>query len=471
MSAPRSFRARLAVRFAVTVSLLVLAASALSYMGSRTVLYQRLDGILLRLAEIEAAATADSPDESVHFHDEAFLGSGPGHETILSRYAEVWTLSGEPVVRTRNLGGRDLPLPPEVRTLAARTSRPQVFGFEWDGKRHRAVLYPLGLVGPRHQLHLLQVAASTAETETLLRRMLALLAALVVIGFGAGGGLGWWLAGYAVRPVLAIIRQAETLQAAPPMRRIDVRPDTEELQRLVAVLNAMLARLEATLEGQRRFLADAGHAIRTPLTILRGDLDVTLRKPRDADEYRRVLDQALDDMREVSRLADDLITLARSDSGGLQAERERIAVQPLLAKVAARFAGAAERARVRIVVAPTGDLAVQGDAALLERALSNLMDNAIKYGASPGSVALGGEAVPDGRVTIRVADDGPGIPAEERERVLERFYRGERGQRAGLGSGLGLAIVRAVADSHGGRVELNTAAGAGTTVSLVLPAA
>lgn len=461
----RSFRARLALPFGAALSLVMLIGSLVGYFALRQILYQRLDGILLRLAAIEAAATADSPDESVHFHDEVFLSAGPGHETILSRYAQVWTLDGKPVVRTQNLEGRDLPLPAAVRERVGRSRTPELFQVEWSGSRYRAALYPLGLIGPQHRLHLLQVAASTRETDALLRRVAGVLVALVVAGFTVGGGLGWWLAGYALRPVLAIIEQAEALEPRAAGQQIRVHTDTDELRRLVGVLNAALARIDAAFEAQRRFIADAGHAIKTPITILRGDVDVALRRARSADEYMAVLRQAREDLREVSVLAEDLITLARSDSGALEVAREVVDVDSLFSRVMRKFDGAARRAGTKLErETPTG-LTVIADPELLERALSNVVDNAIRYAGNAGPIRLAAAPAPDGCVALRVTDHGPGVPLAERARVFDRFYRGDPTRERG--SGLGLAIVKAIMESLGGQVTLEAAPTGGTTVTLV----
>lgn len=461
-----SFRHRLARRIALAVGTVLLAASTTGYVALRSFLYGRLDDTVRRLAEIEAAATADSPDEHVHFHDELFLGSGAGHTSILKRFAQVWTRDGVSVLRTAALGERNLPLPASVRRSVLRDDVPVLFTFAWDGDTYRAVLYPLGLIGPEHDPHLLEVAVSTADTDRLLRQVLAALAALVVGGMAASGVLGWWLAGYALRPVLEIIRDAETLRIGDRGRRLNAQAGTAEMQRLLGVLNAMLVRIDDALESQRRFIADAGHAIRTPLTILRGDLDVSLRRPRSEREYRETLTQALDDLRHVSALADDLITLARSDGGDLDVTLAPVPVAPLLERLARRFEGAAGRQGLSITW--TADVpAVWADERLLERALDNVVDNAIRYGGGRGTVRLSASADGD-TVVIAVADDGPGIPVHEMPRVRDRFFRGAHGRAVAGGSGLGLAIAEAIAASLGGHMTVDPRHPVGTTVTLWL---
>lgn len=469
---PESFRGRLALRFGAVFAIIALAGATVGYLALRTFLFQRLDSVVIQLANIEAAATADSEDDQVHFHDEVFLSTGAGHEALLPRFAQVWTTHGLPLLRTRNLGDADLPLPAPILETTLRTGTAQLFGFTWRESSYRAVLYPLGLVDARHGDHLLQVAVSTADTERLLRRSLGFLVGMILVGMGVGGGMAWWLAGYATRPVLDIIQQAESLGASDHGHRIAVEADSQELRRLVSVLNSLLARIDVTLDAQRQFLADAGHAIKTPLTILRGDVDVTLRRPRSPEEYRTVLLQALEDVRLISTLAEDLIMLARSDSGKPLERAEDFLLRPLFHRLAARFEGAATRAGLSLKVADTGALAVRGDAILMDRALANLIDNAIKYGGSPdGSVVLSAKLRPDGWVAIEVADDGPGIPPEDQPFVQDRFYRAESSRARVRGTGLGLAIVKAIAGQFGGALELASTVGTGTTATFVCPRA
>jgi two-component system OmpR family sensor kinase len=467
-----SFRGRLAIRIAVTVMLLGLSGAALGYLVLRGLLYDQLDSRLRRLAEIEAAATADSPDETVHFHEELFVEASDG-EAILPRYAQVWTLEGEPVAGTGNLKGRTLPLPVEVRERVSEFGKGEFFGFEWEGAEYRGFLYPLGIVGPQHSNHLLEVVAPTGPTETVLRQFLRMLAVLVLLGMATAYMIGWWLAGHAVEPLMDIISQAESLNVGRVGQSSDLEISadarTYELGRLVSVLNSMLARVDSTFEMQRRFLADAGHEIRTPLTILRGDIEVALRRDRSSEEYKAVLEQALDDLRGVSSLADDLITLARSDSGGLQPQQADVSLRRTIDRVTKKYASAADNAGVRLDVEVRSRVSVKGDPALLERAIANLVDNAIRYSGKGRRVSVRAGPDGDGQVRIQVSDDGPGIPDEERARVFERFYRGDAGRRSARGSGLGLAIVKAIIESHGGTVDLASRSGRGTTVSIVLP--
>ncbi len=470
MSRSRSFRSRLARRFCWTLGISAALVCVGAYALLRIALYERLDGLVLRLATIEAAATADSPDESVHFHDAVFA-MGPGaSDHVLARYAEVWTVAGESVVQTRNLGTRHLSLPNDVRLRVITSDQPQLFSLTFEGQGYRSVLYPLGLVGPKHQAHLLQVAISTVETTETLAHAARLLSVLAMAGFAVGALLGWFLAGYAVRPVLDIIREAEQMDAAGRGHRIAVETNTSELQRLIAVLNSMLWRIDRVLEGQRQFLADAGHAIKTPLTILRGDIDVALRKERTPDDYRRVLGQSLEDLRATSTLAEDLITLARTDAEP-KANPDAIAdVGAVIDSVHHRYEAAAARAGARLIAErPPARLFARVDTEQLERALGNVVDNAVKY-SSATRIILTAATIPERTVSIAVSDDGVGIPPLEQVQIFERFFRGAVA-REQTGTGLGLPIARGLLESAGGSISLNSSIGAGAVFRFLLPAA
>lgn len=313
----RSFRLKLAIWIGSAVLAVFLIAAALAYRSLHDLLYDQLDTTLLRLAAIEAAAASDTRDSAVHFHDEAFLASGPSGEGSLDRYAEVWTVSGNPVIRTRNLGTTDLPLDPAALDRVVRSDTPFLTTAEWQGSTYRSILYPLGLVGPQHRPHVLQVVASADPTESLLAGFLRRLVAAVSFGTAAAFGIGWWIAGRAIRPITRIVEQAEEVQMTGGAHGIEARADTEEIERLIDVLNSMLARIDAAFESQRRFLADVGHEIRTPLTVLRGEIEVALMRPRTAEEYERILRKSLEDLRAASTLAGDLTCSRGARAGDL----------------------------------------------------------------------------------------------------------------------------------------------------------
>ena len=297
---------------------------------------------------------------------------------------------------------------------------------------------------------------ATEERDETLATLLTLLLVVGPIALLLASLAGYWLAGAALRPVEAMRRGAAEISAATSGRRLPLPPAQDEVRRLGVTLNAMLARLDEGLERERRFVADAGHELRTPLATLRAELELALRQPRPSEELVAALRSAAEEVERLVRLAEDLLVLAREGENGPPLRRTRVDVPDLLETVAARFR---RDDRSIEAVAPAG-LALDADRARLEQALGNLVDNALRHGR--GAVRLRAEAG-EGEVVLRVRDDGPGFPSGFADRAFERFSRADEA-RAGGGAGLGLAIVAAVARAHGGRVSA-----AGAEVTLAIP--
>jgi heavy metal sensor kinase len=368
---------------------------------------------------------------------------------ILYSYGEPIASSIAPVeARANTLRGQD-------RLLTVRL----------DGERHRVLVLR---VNRRGHVRLLAVAESLHKVDESVQRVLILLllagpAALIATALG-----GWWLARKALLPVERMARQAEAIGIDRLDERISPPGIEDEIGHLALTLNAMLDRLERGVVEKHRVVADAAHELRTPLTAMRTELEVTLGDDGLDPAARAVLESALEEVEGMSRTVENLLTLARVDEGRLELLTARLdlldasesAVEPLRPIAAAKGLW----------------LEVEGqhceataDPQRLEQALKNFVENAIKF-SPPGSGVRVTVWCRDDEVGMTVADDGPGIAAEHRERVFDRFYRVDpaRGRNAG-GSGLGLAICREIAVAHGGRVWLESEPGKGSAFTLALP--
>jgi signal transduction histidine kinase len=256
---------------------------------------------------------------------------------------------------------------------------------------------------------------------------------------------GYLLAGLALRPVDTMRRRAAAVSGEHPGERLPVPETGDELQRLAETLNAMLERLEVALEREREFVADAGHELRTPLALLRTELELALRHSGSAEELHDAVRSASAEADRLVQLAEDLLLIARTDDGKLPLRLEPLDVQDLLAAVLSRYEWRAEEAGRRLEHRLSAGR-VLGDRLRLEQALGNLVDNALRYGA--GTIELAAE--PAGAlVELHVRDEGPGLPPDFVPRAFERFTR-VRADRGGHGTGLGLSIVRTIASAHGG---------------------
>lgn len=288
--------------------------------------------------------------------------------------------------------------------------------------------------------------------------------------FVASLGVGWFVAGRVLRPIGHITDVANEIQATDLSRRIDLKGPDDELKQLADTFDAMLGRLDAAFEAQRRFIQDTSHELRNPLAVIRTNLDVALSDPEaSVDDLRdagTVVQRTVD---RLTHLVDDLLQFARH--GAPTFAHEPVDLADVVTEVAAEFSGPADERHLTIeAVAPQG-LWVIGDRVALRQALHNLVGNAVRLAPESSTVRLAA-GNDRGWTWMAVEDQGPGIPEAERDLVFQRFWRKSRdGGDGERGSGLGLTIVRQVAEGHNGEVRLASEEGRGSTFSLWLPAA
>ena len=354
---------------------------------------------------------------------------------------------------------RSMPLPP--RLAAAPWSVQTLVGA--DGHSWR-VFVRRGKAGDRQYY----VAVGTPLTEAVEQwnRLLkvSLIGLPLALLFAAGGG--WWLGWYGLRPMRHMVAEAHAITASTLDSRLTVQPSIPEIAQLAGSFNNVLDRLGSALATQRRFMADASHELRTPVSIARTAAQVTLSQPqREEDEYREALDVVARQSARLTRLVDDMLVLARADGGGYPVVTARVLLEQLVIEAAREFGARAEDKNItlRTLVQPS---LVTGDEALLRRMLSNLLANAITYTPDDGAVIIS-LASTNGTLALRVTDTGRGIPAEEYERVFERFVRLDPARSAG-GSGLGLAIARWIAEIHGGTLHVESSGPDGTVFTASL---
>ncbi|MCW4456875.1 cell wall metabolism sensor histidine kinase WalK [Microbacterium sp. MPKO10] len=282
---------------------------------------------------------------------------------------------------------------------------------------------------------------------------------VALVSLMLAGVTGWFIAGRVLAPIRDVRLTAARITETDLGRRIDV-VGHDDVAQLAVTFNRMLDRLEAAFAGQRRFLDDAGHELRTPITVIRGHLDVMSDDPEDREQTMHLVD---DELERMSRLVDDLIMLARSERPDflLMGPTD---VTDLVVETFAKATALAER---HWSIDETPETFAVADAQRLTQALLQLAANAVAHTSERDSIALGGH-VADDRMLLWVRDTGTGIPDDDRERIFERFARGSSETRR-QGTGLGLAIVARIAEAHGGTVRIDSTPGHGATFTLDLP--
>lgn len=315
----------------------------------------------------------------------------------------------------------------------------------------------------------LALGKDTEETNEVLGQLVSaylLALPLVVLAVGLGS---WWIAHRAVAPVRAIAAQAEKISASDLHQRIGASASPDEIKHLTLVLNAMFERLQNSFEQVTRFTSDASHELKTPLALMRAEVETALETPGLGSQPRELLSNLIEQCTQLSQIVDGLLFLSRADDRSLAIERKPVDLVALVHDLAEDAEILAEPGKLELQSELPAELVVSGDRLLLARAVMNLIDNGIKYNEPGGSVLL--SASMNGRnASLRVRNTGPGLTPEQRERVFDRFYRSDPSHgKETDGHGLGLSIAREIARAHGGDVHLVHSDSDWTEFSIVLP--
>jgi two-component system OmpR family sensor kinase len=363
-------------------------------------------------------------------------------------------------------------LPSDAETLVRADAGELIWAEQqFEGSPVRTLFYPLDRLGEGHEAHVLQIAAPLLARNEMLGRAGYFLILLTTLLAGATFAGSWWLAGSAIRPIHAVIDQAEEIGGGSLDRGIQAYADTSEYQRLVEVLNTMLGRIHSAFESQRRFTADASHELKSPLTAMRGEIEIALRRPREAEEYASVLGSTLEEVMRLSKLTEDLLTLARSDAGALAPQVEAADAAEIAARMVDRLRPHAEAKGIDLVLDAPESLLALLDQGLLGQCVWNLTDNALKFADQGGHVRV---AISEcsGELILEVEDDGPGLGDLDTSSLFERFFRADEARArdpATAGTGLGLAIVKVAAEAHGGHATAENRSQGGARFTVRFP--
>ena len=297
------------------------------------------------------------------------------------------------------------------------------------------------------------------------------LLAVLPLGILLLSGMSWWIVRKSLTPLGRFAATIETITHKNLDERIDTGTTVQELAGIARSFNEMLDRLHHVFESQKRLVADASHELKTPLAVIRTQCDVTLQKERSPAEYGEALNTIRSETRSITRLVNDLLSLAKLDAGLVDATSfAPVRVRDLAAHAVRLTAPLASRQEVRVTVTVDPTLQVHGGRSSLEEAVLNLVENAVRYNRPGGEVRLTVAPYESGPIAIEVHDTGIGISAADRERIFERFYRASA-VRSSDGSGLGLSIVKAIIETHGGRILVASNPGVGSSFTILLPAA
>lgn len=458
-----SIRTQLAIWYSAVFALALMLFGVGVYAIVSLTLIQQVDATLEESASVIASRSAGG------FQDGERVIRLPELDIFRAVFVEAIGIDGQILASSMISFTQHLD-PEAIKTMRDRPVAEQhpIFTIAHHAKAPPIRVYTYPLVGQKSgQLFgYLQVATSLEHVNRATRGLLITLLSVGAIGLIVSSVAGAALARRAMLPVERITGAAMEIYRTQDLdRRVDVRAN-DEVGRLGLAFNEMLDRLGDLFRSQQRFVADVSHEMRTPLTVIRGNVDL-LRAMGCAD--RESLDAISSEADRMTRLVSDLLLLSQADAGMLPMHCKPVDLAPLVTAVA-RSGNIVADGRVSVQAFVTGELVVHGDADRIKQVLLNLVENAIKHTPDGGAVRLAGTSTDAGMVLLSVSDTGVGIPEEDLPHVFERFYRVDKSRsRAHGGAGLGLAIAKSIIEAHGGDIEVQSALGAGTTFNVWLP--
>lgn len=453
-----SIRVRLTAWYTVALGLMLVVYAVATFVAVRHEFLEQLDDQLYDDFETAEGLLSRTADGRIAWTGERHQDP----EIDRDRAHDVWSVNGERIYASASATA----LPPVALPVSA--TQPRYESLLAAGRRWRTFTraYPVG-----NLTVVLRVSRSEERLRAQLWEVLVVLALGLPLVVGLAGIGGYVLARRALTPIDHLASEARRITADRLHERLSVPNQHDEIGRLAAVINDTFARLQSSFDQLRRFTADASHELRTPLAVIRGIGEAGLAESRTAAEYRDAMGSMLEEVDRLTSLVDTLLRLSHGDAGTVRLAREPVDVARLTTDVVSSLAVLAEERGQRLAVDVADEVVVSADRLVLREAVTNLVDNAIKYSPSDSTIEIrirsdGAQAI------LTIADEGPGIAVEHRERIFDRFFRlDEARSRDRGGTGLGLAIAKWAVEINGGQIVVESRSGTGSIFRIVLPLA
>jgi heavy metal sensor kinase len=456
-SAP-SIRLRLTGWYSVVLFLMLVVYATATYLAVRHEFFEQLEDQLHDDFETAEGFLVPASDGHIVWASDRYHDPDDDEDKGI----DVWAAGGEPIYRS----GASKSLPPVALPAATAAARYESLGV---GDRTWRTLTGTTLVGGK------SVVMRVSRSEEKLRAQMAEILLVLVLGLPlvvalAGFG-GYLLARRALTPIDHLATAARRMTAERLHERLSALNPDDEIGRLTSVINDTYARLEASFEKLRRFTADASHELRTPLTVVRGIGEMSLKETRTPAEYKEAIGSILEEIDRLTSLVDTLLRLSYGDAGTVRLSPETLDLGELAREVAASLGILAEERNQRVEIEAPEPVIATVDRLVLREAVTNIVDNAIKYGPK-GSRVLIRVSTDHDRAVLEVSDEGSGVAREHRERIFDRFFRVDEGRsRESGGTGLGLSIAKWAVEVNGGRISVDNHVPHGSIFRIEVPRA
>ncbi len=454
---------KLTIWYGGILALILVIFSIVVYVYFENSLMDSIDVKNKSIADVLSSSLTDTRSQSIFGNFERYLENVLGKKPK-GKFIQIIDPSGKIGAKMNDMETDVVPVP--YSTFQKGAKGEIVYEtIENANSRIRIVTIP---IIESNQVSLIQVGSSLADFDETMKKLFIIMIIGIPTSLSVIIIVGYFMAKKSLKPVDQIRKAAVKISSTNLDERIDIKGRKDELGRLAETFNAMIARLKDSFQRINQFSIDVSHELKTPLTILKGETEVVLRKERDNEEYKELLQSNLEEIDRMAQIIDDLLLLSKADSQDMKLNIGNISLRDLVADVCVNMKIFADKKDIALVIDELADVRLAGDELKLRRMLWNIMENGIKYTPQGGIVNVS-SYTNNGYVCINVKDNGIGISNDDIKYIFDRFYRADRSRKRESGSGLGLSISKWIAEAHKGVIEVVSQPSKGSQFLIKLP--
>ena len=455
---------RLTLWYGGVLSLILIIFASGIFIYFKNSLQDSIDAKIRSIGEVLSSSMTEAHGASVFGNFERYLENVLGRKPK-GKFIQIMDTSGRIGAKMSDIEGEALPT---SFNALERAMRGEIVYETIERTKPRLRMVTIPIMDNKKVTSVVQVGTSLEDFDETIRKLLLIMIISIPTSIIVTIVVGYFMAKKALRPVDQIRRAAVKISSSNLDEKIDITGRKDELGRLAETFNAMIGRLKDAFQRINQFSIDVSHELKTPLTILKGETEVALRKEREKDDYQKLLLSNLEEIDRMSCIIDDLLLLSKADTKEIKLNIEEVALRDLIMDVCMNMKVVADKKSVELQISELEDVRLKGDELKLRRMLLNVVENGIKYSHVGGKVSVS-SYVNDGYARIDVKDDGIGISEEDIKYVFDRFYRADRSRKRESGSGLGLSISRWIAGAHKGSIEVKSQPAQGSVFTIKLP--
>ena len=455
---------RLTLWYGGVLSLILIIFASGIFIYFKNSLKDSIDAKIRSIGEVLSSSMTEAHGASVFGNFERYLENVLGRKPK-GKFIQIMDTSGRIGAKMSDIEGEALPT---SFNALERAMRGEIVYETIERTKPRLRMVTIPIMDNKKVTSVVQVGTSLEDFDETIRKLLLIMIISIPTSIIVTIVVGYFMAKKALRPVDQIRRAAVKISSSNLDEKIDITGRRDELGRLAETFNAMIGRLKDAFQRINQFSIDVSHELKTPLTILKGETEVALRKEREKDDYRKLLLSNLEEIDRMSCIIDDLLLLSKADTKEIKLNIEEVALRDLIMDVCMNMKVVADKKSVELQISELEDVRLKGDELKLRRMLLNVVENGIKYSHVGGKVSVS-SFINDGYAWIDVKDNGIGISEDDIKYVFDRFYRADRSRKRESGSGLGLSISRWIAGAHKGSIEVKSQPAQGSVFTIKLP--